>query len=106
SHGIKLKHWRAVGHVFNVYAIESLVDQMAADAKMDPIEFRLQRMSVTPKARRCFEAVAAMCDWKAKRPEGRALGVSVTERSGSLGAGVVEISLDRPSGKIRVHKVW
>ena len=28
------------------------------------------------------------------------------ERSGSLGAGVVEISLDRQTGKIKVHKVW
>jgi isoquinoline 1-oxidoreductase beta subunit len=47
-----------------------------------------------------------MCDWTAKRPEGRALGLSVSERSGSLGAGVAEISLDRASGKIRVHKAW
>jgi isoquinoline 1-oxidoreductase beta subunit len=106
SHGIKLKHWRAVGHVFNVYAIEAFVDQMAADQGIDPLEFRLQRMSLTPKARRCFETVAQMCDWKAKRPDGRALGLSVSERSGSLGAGVVEASLDRASGKIRVHKVW
>jgi isoquinoline 1-oxidoreductase beta subunit len=106
SHGIKLKHWRAVGHVFNVYAIEAFVDQMAVDAGMDPLEFRLQRMSLTPKARKCFEMVAQMSDWKAKRPEGRALGLSVSERSGSLGAGVVEASLDRASGKIRVHKVW
>ena len=106
SHGIRLKHWRAVGHVFNTFAIESFVDQMAADAGMDPIEFRYQRMSITPKARKCFETVAQMCDWKATRPDGRALGVSVTERSGSLGAGVVEISLDRSTGKIRVHKVW
>jgi isoquinoline 1-oxidoreductase beta subunit len=106
SHGIRLKHWRAVGHVFNTFAIESLVDQMAADADIDPLEFRYQRMSITPKAKKCFETVAQMCDWTAKRPEGRALGVSVTERSGSLGAGVVEISLDRQSGKIRVHKVW
>ena len=106
SHGIRLKHWRAVGHVFNTFAIESLVDQMAADAGMDPIEFRYQHMSITPKAKRCFETVAKMCDWSAKRPDGRALGVSVTERSGSLGAGVVEISLDRSTGKIKVHKVW
>jgi isoquinoline 1-oxidoreductase beta subunit len=106
SHGIRLKHWRAVGHVFNTFAIESLVDQMAADAGMDPIEFRYQRMSITPKAKKCFETVAEMCDWKAARADGRALGISVTERSGSLGAGVVEISLDRSSGKIRVHKVW
>ncbi len=106
SHGIRLKHWRAVGHVFNTFAIESLVDQMATDAGMDPFEFRYQRMSIIPKARKCFEKVAQMCDWSARRPDGRALGVSVTERSGSLGAGVVEISLDRASGKIRAHKVW
>jgi len=50
--------------------------------------------------------VARMSDWMAPRPEGRALGVSISERSGSLGAGVVEISLDREAGKIRVHKAW
>jgi len=106
SHGIKLKHWRAVGHVFNTFAIESFVDQMAADQGMDPIEFRFERMGATPKARKVFEALAQMSDSKAKRPDGRALGISITERSGSLGAGAVEISLDRSSGKIRVHKVW
>jgi isoquinoline 1-oxidoreductase beta subunit len=106
SHGVQIKHWRAVAHVFNVFAIESFIDQMAVDANMDPIEFRLQRMGATPKARKCFETVAQMCDWQAKRPDGRALGVSITERSGSLGAGVVEISLNRQTGKIKVHKVW
>jgi len=63
-------------------------------------------MAATPKARKCFETVAKMCDWNAPRPAGRALGVSITERSGSLGAGVVEVSLNRQTGKIKVHKVW
>jgi isoquinoline 1-oxidoreductase beta subunit len=106
SHGVKLKHWRAVGHVFNVFAIESMVDRMAADQGMDPIAFRFEKMAATPKAQKVFEALAEMCDYRAKRPEGRALGVSITERSGSLGAGAVELSLDRASGAIRVHKVW
>lgn len=106
SHGVRLKHWRAVGHVFNVFAIESFVDEMAADQNMDPIAFRLERMAISDRARTLFETVARMSDWSAKRPQGRALGVSVSERSGSLGAGVVEVSLDRDSGKIRVHKVW
>jgi isoquinoline 1-oxidoreductase subunit beta len=106
SHGIRLKHWRAVAHVFNVFAIESFVDEMAAQQGMDPIEFRVQRMAMIPRAAKCFETVAQMCDWKAKRPEGRALGISISERSGSLGAGVAEISLDRNRGQIRVHKVW
>jgi len=92
--------------VFNTFAIEGFVDQMAVDQGMDPIEFRFERMGATPKARKVFEALAQMSDYKAKRPDGRALGISITERSGSLGAGAVEISLDRASGKIRVHKVW
>jgi isoquinoline 1-oxidoreductase beta subunit len=106
SHGVQIKHWRAVAHVFNVFAIESFIDQMAVEANMDPIQFRFERMGATPKARKCFETVAQMCDWKAPRPQGRALGLSISERSGSLGAGVVEISLDRTTGKIKVHKVW
>jgi isoquinoline 1-oxidoreductase beta subunit len=106
SHGVQIKHWRAVAHVFNVFAIESFIDQMAVDANMDPIAFRLERMGATPKARKCFEMVAQMCEWTAKRPDGRAVGASITERSGSLGAGVVEISLNRQTGKIKVHKVW
>ena len=36
SHGVQLKHWRAVAHVFNVFAIESFVDQMAVDAEHGP----------------------------------------------------------------------
>ena len=106
SHGIRLKHWRAVAHPFNVFAIEGLVDEMAAKEGLDPLSFRRERMPLTSKARRVFDTVERMCDWNTPRPEGRALGLSVTERSGSLGAGVIEMSLDEASGKIRVHKVW
>src|SRR5262249_62212701 len=100
----KLQARAAVGHVFNTVGIESFVDQMAVDQGMDPIEFRFERMGATPKARKVFEALAQMSDYKAKRTDGRALGISITERSGSLGAGAVEISLDRASGKIRVTR--
>jgi isoquinoline 1-oxidoreductase beta subunit len=106
KHGIRTKHWRGVAHVFNVYAIEALIDEIAAAQGMDPVEFRLKNVPMTDKARGVLEKVAQMSDWGKKRPEGRALGISMTERSGSLGAQVVEMSVDRKSGKIRVHKVW
>jgi isoquinoline 1-oxidoreductase beta subunit len=106
SHGIRLKHWRGVGHVFNVFAIESFVDEMAVAEGMDPVEFRIQRMGMGERGRAVFRKVVEMSDWKAPRPAGRALGISISERSGSLGAGVAEISLDRASGKIQVHKLW
>jgi isoquinoline 1-oxidoreductase beta subunit len=106
AHGVRIKHWRGVAHNFNLLAIEGLIDQMAVAEGVDPIAFRFERMGATPRARKVFEAVAKMADWTAKRPDGRALGIAITERSGSLGAGVVEVSLNRDSGKIRVHKVW
>jgi isoquinoline 1-oxidoreductase beta subunit len=106
SHGIRLKHWRAVAHPFNLFAIEGMVDEMAMAEGLDPIAFRRERMNMTPKAQHVFDMIEDMSDWKTNRPEGRALGVAVSERSGSLAAGAVEISLDRASGKIRVHKVW
>ncbi|MFQ5982364.1 MAG: molybdopterin cofactor-binding domain-containing protein, partial [Woeseiaceae bacterium] len=106
SHGIRLKHWRAVAHPFNLFAIESLVDEIAADRGLDPLEFRRKHLGMTPKAAAVFDAVEKLSDWHTPRPDGRALGLSVTERSGSLGAGVVEISLDQVRNRIRVHKVW
>ena len=105
-HGVRVKHWRAVGHVFNVFAIESFVDQMALDAGIDPIKFRIENMNATPKTRALLEKVAEMSNWSAPRPEGRALGLSLSDRSGSQAAGVAEVSIDRASGKIRVHKTW
>src|SRR3954470_19657390 len=78
SHSVRVKHWRAVAHNFNMFAIESFVDQMATDARMDPIAFRVERMNAIPRIKACLEKVAQMCDWNATRPGGRALGLALT----------------------------
>ncbi len=106
SHNIRLKHWRAVAHPFNIFAIEEFIDRMAVAQGVDPIDFRMNNMNITHKGRRVFEKVIEMSDWRKQAGKGRALGISITERSGSLGAAVVEISLNESLGKINVHKVW
>ncbi|MEQ8193430.1 MAG: molybdopterin-dependent oxidoreductase [Rhodospirillales bacterium] len=106
SHGVRLKHWRAVGHVFNIFAIEAFIDEMAVREGMDPFAFRYDRIGVSDRAKKVFEKLAEISDWKTPRPEGRALGMAMGNRSGALGGGVAEISLDKNSGVIRVHKVW
>src|SRR4029078_4724709 len=83
-----------------------VVDEWESAQQLDPVEFRLKRMSITPKARRCVEAVVKMADWGTKRPDDRALGFAMSERSGPLGPCFVEASFDRRAGSIRVHKVW
>jgi isoquinoline 1-oxidoreductase beta subunit len=54
---------------------------------------------------RVVERVAQMSDWQRKR-DGTALGFSYIDYSGSLLAGVAEVSLERASGRIRVHNFW
>jgi isoquinoline 1-oxidoreductase beta subunit len=46
-----------------------------------------------------------MADW-GKQREGTALGFSYLDYSGTQCAGIVEASLDRSSGRIKVHNVW
>ncbi len=102
----RLKHWRAVGHGPNKFAIESMIDEIAIDQKADPVEFRKQLMSKSPRALATLEKAASMANWGAPLQEGRAKGVAFLERSGTLSTGVCEISLNPESGKIKVHHFW
>jgi isoquinoline 1-oxidoreductase beta subunit len=104
DHGIRTKHWRGVGHGPNKFAIEAFVDEIAVAQKADPYEFRRKLMKDFPRARKVLDTAAEMSDWSAKTRDGRAKGIAFGERSGSLCAGVCEISLN--DGKIKVHRVW
>src|SRR5205814_9595115 len=71
----------------------------------DPLAFRLELLKGTPRAYKAVERVAQMAEWGKKR-EGRALGLSYIDYSGSQVAGIAEISLDRRNGQIKVHNFW
>jgi len=106
SHGVRLKHWRAVGHGFNKYAIEAFIDEIARDQDVDPYTFRRGLLSSAPRALKVVDTVAEMANWSSGPPEGHAFGMAFAERSSSLAAAVCEISLDEESGKIYVHRFW
>lgn len=106
SHGIRLKHWRAVGHGPNKFAIESMIDEIAIDQAMDPVDLRRKLMSKSPRALATLEKAADMSNWKSPNVEGKGKGIAFLERSGTLSTGVCEISLVRKTGEIRVHHFW
>ena len=106
ENGIRLKHWRSVGHGPNKFAIESLIDEVAADQQIDPLEMRRKLMKNAPRALATLEKAAEMANWGSPVPEGRARGIAFGERSGALCTGICEISIDRESGKIKVHHFW
>ena len=57
---------RTLGAYANVFALESFMDEMAAAAGADPIEFRLKHLT-DPRARAVIEAVAARAGYQASK---------------------------------------
>ncbi len=106
SEGIRLKHWRAVGHGPNKFAIECMIDEIALDQGREPVDLRRELMQQSPRALATLEEAVAMADAYGPVPDGRARGMAFLERSGTLSTGICEISVDRATGKIRVHHFW
>ena len=84
---------RALGAHLNVYAIESVMDELALLAGADPIEFRLGLLG-DPRARAVLECVAQASDWSREPggPDtGRGVGYARYKNVGGYCAVVAEV---------------
>lgn len=103
--GARLAALRGVGNAPNAFAIEGFLDEIAAATGKDPISIRLELCANAPRMAHLLRTVVEMSDWKRKR-EGTGLGVALMEKDDTLAAGVAEVSVDRKTGKIKVHNFW
>ena len=96
--------WRSMGHSHTAFVMETLIDELAAAAKQDPIAYRLALLDPTHARHRAVLAlVREKSDWSKPPPKGRGRGVAVHESFGSVCAHVVEVSVE--DKRIRVHRV-
>jgi isoquinoline 1-oxidoreductase subunit beta len=105
SRGARVSPWRGVGNGHNAFAAESFIDEIAKAEGRDPIAFRLELAEGAPRMQTLLHTVAEMSDWKRKR-DGTALGVATMVKDDTLAVGVAEVSVDRSTGKLKVHNVW
>ena len=100
---------RTLGAYANVFAAESFIDELAIAAAADPIEFRLRHMK-DPRARAVIEAVAKKAGWKAglkgDGSHGRGFAFSKYKNLASYVAMVVDVEIDRSSGKVHVRRAF
>jgi isoquinoline 1-oxidoreductase beta subunit len=112
--GIEVGFWRAVGCGYTKFAVETFIDDIAREKKMDPVDFRLDLLKKQPRAVAVVKAATEMAEWDKKR-DGRFLGIAyadfgpelpVTSPMKNHAALVAEVSLNRDSGEIKVHNIW
>ena len=97
---------RSLGGYVNVFAIESMIDDLALAAGRDPLEFRLAHLR-DPRARAVLEAAAERAGWGTQAPQfgrGRGIGFARYKNSAAYAAVIVEVSVDDETARIRVER--
>ena len=96
---------RALGAYANVFAIESMMDELAAAADVDPVEFRLRELR-DPRARAVIEAAADKAGWKARGRGEAARGMGIAfaryKNAGDYVAVIAEVEVEEA---VRVRHV-
>jgi nicotinate dehydrogenase subunit B len=97
---------RGLGALPNVYAIETMLDTLAARAGEDPLAYRLSILS-EPRGRRLLEIVAERANWNARGPagSGKGLGLAVAryKNRAAYAAVVAEVTV---AESVRVDRIW
>ncbi len=97
--------WRSVGNTHTAFVMETLIDELATRAKVDPIAYRRKLLkSDAGKLRRALDLMdEKSADWRTKLPPGHALGVSCHEAFDTAVACAVDVSIENKRPKI--HRV-
>jgi CO/xanthine dehydrogenase Mo-binding subunit len=107
---------RALGAYANVFAIESFMDETAAAAGADPVEFRLRHLR-DERARTVIETAARNSGWRpgalgdgghgsGSMLRGRGMGFARYKNHACYCAVIAEVEVDRSSGIVRVTRAW
>jgi nicotinate dehydrogenase subunit B len=102
---IRISAMRALGAYHNVFSIESFMDELAALAGADPVEFRLKHLD-DPRGRDVIERAAQEFGWRKgeRAPSGRGYGFAFAryKNLAAYCAIASEVEVNRETGRTRL----
>ncbi|MEE8462965.1 MAG: molybdopterin cofactor-binding domain-containing protein, partial [Acidobacteriota bacterium] len=102
---IPVRPWRNPSGSHNGFTVESFMDELAHAANQDPVEFRLRHLEHDSRHHRVVELAAEKAGWGKPLTRGQGRGIATFYSHGSYVTGVAEVSVDRNTGVIQVHRV-
>jgi isoquinoline 1-oxidoreductase beta subunit len=93
--------WRSVGHSHTAFVMETLIDEIAAAQKKDPVQLRRELLAGKPRVVKVLDLAASKAGWGTALPKGVARGIAVHESFGSICAQVAEVSLEGNVPRVR-----
>jgi isoquinoline 1-oxidoreductase subunit beta len=99
--------WRGVGPNNNVFAVECFMDELARKAGQDPVTFRRNHLSKSPRMRAALDLVVEKSGWNqplAVRSGKAGRGICLQPSFGSFIATVAEVEV-ASTGEVRVHRI-
>jgi isoquinoline 1-oxidoreductase beta subunit len=100
---LNVGYWRGVAPNNTIFAIESLMDELALKAGKDPVAFRLVHLDKQPRLKAAVQLAAQKAAWGKPLPARRGRGICAQFAFGTYIATVAEVEVD-DTGEVRVHK--
>ncbi|MGC1464804.1 MAG: molybdopterin cofactor-binding domain-containing protein [Pseudolabrys sp.] len=105
---LRVSALRGLGAYHNVFSLESFMDELAAAAKIDPVEFRLRHLD-DPRARDVVNKAAQEFGWgsneKLARGRGKGFAFARYKNLAAYCAIALELEVEHESGAIKLGRV-
>ena len=102
---IPTRPWRAPGGSHFGFTVESFMDELAHATNQDPVEFRLRHLEHDSRHHKVVELVAEKAGWSKPLTRGEGRGIATYYSHGSYVSEVAEVSVDRNTGVIKIHRI-
>jgi isoquinoline 1-oxidoreductase subunit beta len=100
---IPILWWRSVYASTNGFAYESFLDELAHEARKDPLEFRKEYLK-DERLHKLIDKMKEVSGWQNRKP-GEGFGTAITECFESTAGHIVKVS-KAPDGGVKIDQVW